>query len=82
MVVCPRAARVACRGVLTLSAVRGGRVLARGSYAVPGGRRAAVSLVPAAPAPREIVAATRERGVSRLGPRGSRSVLRVVRAPR
>jgi len=82
VVVCPATARVACRGVLTLRGVRGARVLARGSYAVPRGRRAAVSLVLRAAVPREVVVTTRERGVSRLGPRGSRTVLRVVGARR
>jgi hypothetical protein len=46
---------------------------------VPRGGRATLTLRLRAAAPRELVAQTRERGVSRLGPRGTRTVLRAVR---
>lgn len=79
IVVCPRGARVACRGTLTLRAVRGGRLVARGVYLIPVGRRAPVAVPFAGTLPRELVAVTRERGASRKGPRGARTVLTVVR---
>jgi Ca2+-binding RTX toxin-like protein len=74
---CPRAARVACRGVLTLRAASARRILARAAYAVPRGARARIlvnlSAVPARGA--RVIATTTERGVSRLGPRTTKRTL-------
>lgn len=81
---CPRAARIACRGVLTLRAATAARrLLARAAYAVPRGRRAHIP-VTLASAPRtgaRVLAATTERGVSALGPRTTQHTL-VVRSTR
>jgi hypothetical protein len=77
-VTCPRRARVACRGTLTLRSLTGGRRLARGRYRVGLGRRATVTLKARARLPRRVIADLREQGVSQKGPRSSFSVLRVA----
>jgi hypothetical protein len=75
---CPARARVTCRGVLRLVDNRRlKRTLARARYAVPRRRSGAVSLrltraqARRVRARRSITAVTRERGVSRKGPRST-----------
>ena len=81
---CPHAARVDCRGTLALTrATRSGARIARTSYAVARGRSAAVTLAVSAAKARALrgdgraVLATRERGVSRKGPRSARRLVAV-----
>jgi hypothetical protein len=76
-VACPRAARVACRGVLTLRDPRSNRVLARGRYRVRLGRKATISLRARRRLPRRVAAEMNEQGVSERGPRFSSRLLRV-----
>jgi hypothetical protein len=78
-VACPRRARTACRGRLTLRRVNGRRVLARGRYGVRLGKQASVTLIARSKLPRRVVAEMREQGVSKKGPRFSSRVLRVIR---
>jgi RTX calcium-binding nonapeptide repeat (4 copies) len=77
-VLCPRDARKACRGLLTLLRPGSDRVLARARYRLRPAEKGSVSLVVGA-LPRRVVATTRERGVSRKGPRSSSALLRVSR---
>lgn len=78
VVACPRGARIACRGTLSVR-TRPGRVLARAPYAVPLGRARPVSLpLPARARGLRVTLVLRERGVSAKGPRRSERVL-VVR---
>lgn len=77
--VCPRAARVTCRGVLTLRRAAGAPVLRRVAYAVPRGTGDDLAIrVPASLGGRAAVLQTLERGVSRKGPRGVTRLLRVA----
>ena len=84
---CPRRARISCRGKLRLvDARRPGRTLASARYvAVRGGRSASVELRLSKKEARQararglITTVTRERGVSRKGPRSAVSTLRVRR---
>ena len=76
---CPRGARIRCRGAVTLALPsEPGRIVAAGRYTVPVGTIAAVPLSltarEARMARREgtLIARTREKGISRKGPRGSR----------
>ena len=78
-VACPRSARVACRGTLTVRLGRpNGRVLSRASYAARVGRTTAVQLR-LGPARRgtRVFLHTVERGVSKKGPRRSMRLLLV-----
>jgi Ca2+-binding RTX toxin-like protein len=77
-VACPRRARVACRGTLTLRGLTGRRSLARGRYRIGLGKRATIVLRPRARLPRRVIAEVREPGVSQKGPRSSFAVLRVA----
>ncbi len=75
-VACPATARVPCRGTLTLQ--RDGRVIGASPYRLGLGRRATVRVrirgaLP--PAGARVTATTRERGISRKGPR---QVVRVL----
>jgi hypothetical protein len=80
---CPRSARVPCRGRLRLAA--GGRRLESDRYRVPLGRTRVLRLrltrreAARARSRGRVVATTRERGVSRKGPRSTRVVLTVRR---
>lgn len=79
---CPRRARVACRGTLTARTVaRRPRVIGTARYALsPGGRgRVAISLTRVPRTGTRLLLQTRERGVSRLGPRGSTRQVTVIR---
>ena len=83
---CPRQAKVRCRGTLTLRdpARPTGRLAAR-RYLVPRGRTRTLGFTLGDNARRVlrargmVVAETREKGVSRKGPRSARRYLRVVR---
>ena len=74
---CPRRARVACRGRVTLREPATGDAL--GALATPSrlGAQAVVAVTAADRLPRRVVATLRERGVSDLGPRSSTRLLRV-----
>jgi hypothetical protein len=74
----PRWARVACRGVLTVRAQGGGRVLARARYFLPLGRTRCLRLT-AGHFPRTGVVETAEEGASERGLRSSGRVPRVSR---
>ena len=83
---CPRRARVTCRGTLRLvDNRRPGRTLASARYAVPRRTRARVRLrlAPAqarrARSRRSLTAITRERGVSKKGPRSAVTTMAVSR---
>jgi hypothetical protein len=68
---CPRAARVACRGGLSIRRPRSAAVLGRATYRVARGRTGSVLLpVPAGLRGGRALLRTRELGVSRKGPRG------------
>jgi hypothetical protein len=78
-IACPRAARVACRGRLTLVDPRHAtRTLARARYRVALGtsRGVAVRLPRAARGLRRLTARTVEQGVSKKGPRSAARLLR------
>jgi hypothetical protein len=68
---CPRAARVDCRGRLSIRRPRSAAVLGRTTYRVPRGRTRSI-LLPVPPGLRggRALLVTRELGVSRKGPRG------------
>ena len=80
---CPRNGRIRCAGVLTLTSA--GTRLGRARYAVRTGRVAGVLVSLSATergrlrAGQTLTAATRERGISRKGPRSSRTALRLAR---
>ena len=78
---CPRRARIACRGTVTMRAGKArGRVLARARYAIPLGARRTLRLRLLGRAPArgaKVNVATVERGVSRVGPRGITATLLV-----
>jgi Ca2+-binding RTX toxin-like protein len=80
---CPRAARVACRGALTLRRASGQPILARARYDVALAGSATVQVRLAGPAARalrargQVVVETLEQGISEKGPRSSRRVLPV-----
>jgi Ca2+-binding RTX toxin-like protein len=76
---CPRRARIACRGRLTLRRVGSRRVLARHRYRVGLGKKGTVTLAVRSKLPARVVAEMREQGVSDKGPRSSSRVLRVSR---
>jgi hypothetical protein len=83
---CPRKARVACRGTIKLVEARRGRhTLASARYMVKRGRRSAVRLQLSAKEVRRVRArgvvgtVTRERGVSKKGPRSTVNTLTVRR---
>ncbi len=81
-IACPRAARVACRGTLTLGDPRRpARTLARAHYRVALGatRHVVVRLPRAARGLGRLVARTVERGASKKGPRSSTRLLRTRR---
>ncbi len=68
---CPRAARVPCRGRLSIRRPRGAAVLGRATYRVARGRAGSILLpVPAGLRGGRALLVTSERGVSRKGPRG------------
>lgn len=74
---CPRAAKVPCRGLLTVRS--GARVLGGARYSVGLGRRStlAVPLSARPPAGAALRVTGREKGASRKGPRDSVATLRV-----
>ena len=83
---CPRKARVACRGTIKLVEARRGRhTLASARYMVKRGRRSGVRLQLSAKEVRRVRArgvvgtVTRERGVSKKGPRSAVNTLNVHR---
>jgi Ca2+-binding RTX toxin-like protein len=78
LLTCPRNARVTCRGTLRLRQPKAPRRILRSvRYAVPRGTTGEIPLgVPAALRGKRAVLETREKGVSRKGPRG---VVRTVR---
>jgi uncharacterized delta-60 repeat protein len=81
-IACPRGARVACHGRLTLvDPRRAARTLARARYRVPLGasRRVALRRPRAARSLRRLSARTVERGVSKKGPRSAARLLRTRR---
>jgi hypothetical protein len=78
-VACPRKARTACRGVLTLRHPRSGRALARGRYRVALGRTRTMRLRTRGRLAGRVAVEMREQGVSKRGPRFSRRTLRVAR---
>jgi Ca2+-binding RTX toxin-like protein len=84
VVACPAAARVTCRGTLTLRrATRARTALASASYVVRRGRSATIGLTLVGAVPRSgarVLAQTVERGASRLGRRSAVRTLTVRRA--
>jgi Ca2+-binding RTX toxin-like protein len=76
---CPRNARIACRGTLRLRRpAPPRRILGRAAYDVARGSGEAIAIrVPASLRGRRALLETRERGVSRKGPRGVAVVVRV-----
>jgi hypothetical protein len=83
VIACPPRAKVTCRGRLTLRRANRARpVLAGARYAVRRGGRTVVGLALAGVALRpggRVLAETVERGVSKLGPRSSRTTLTIRR---
>lgn len=76
-VLCPRAARIACRGALTVRTATGRRVLGRGRYDIAVGRTVIVQVRLASRPGAKVVVETKEQGLSKKGPRSSNRLLRV-----
>jgi Ca2+-binding RTX toxin-like protein len=76
-VVCPRTARIACSGALTLRRASGSGVLASGRYRAALGRTVSVSLSLRTGLPSRVRAETLEQGVSKKGARSSSYLLLV-----
>jgi Ca2+-binding RTX toxin-like protein len=74
---CPRGARIACAGVLTLRPRRGGPALGSRRYRVALGRRGTVRVPLRRAAGRRVSVETIEDGVSDKGPRSALRTLRV-----
>jgi Ca2+-binding RTX toxin-like protein len=73
---CPRAAKTACAGTMTLRSARGGSTLGSKRYRVALGRRGTVTVPLRRSAGRRVSVETVENGVSDKGPRRSLRTLR------